>query len=187
MGWADDEADMEAATTGSPAGLLSAVTLQLRALSTHDRALVDGFVAADPHYTRTSFGHDPSSQDVDALLGGAPEGAPAGAYRVLGAFLGAGTLVGVVQSVHRWSTPISCYIGLLQVHPAHRGHGIGTSLLAVTEQVARTQECRQLLLAVIAGNTDARAFWHRQGFHLLTPHRTRAADPLDPVLMHKPL
>lgn len=164
-----------------------AVALRLRTLTAEDRARLERFVVEDPVYTRISFGQEPSSRDVDAILGGSPEGARPGAHLVLGAFLGTGALAGVVQSVYRWPTPVSCYIGLLQVHPAHRGQGIGARLLAVTEQSARAQGCRQLLLAVIAGNTDARAFWHRQGFHLLTPGKARAADPLEPVLVHKPL
>jgi GNAT superfamily N-acetyltransferase len=53
---------------------------------------------------------------------------------------------------------VSCYIGYLQIHPAHRGQGIGTRLPAVTERAAQAKDCRQSLLGVIAGNIDAHAF-----------------------------
>lgn len=160
---------------------------QLRRMSARDRPLLEQFVMDDPAYTRISFGQEPSTRDVEALLGTAPDGAGPEAQQVWGTFSDTGILVGVVQSVHRWPTPVSCYIGLLQVHPAHRGQGIGTGLLVVTEQAARAHGCRQLLLSVITGNTSARAFWYRQGFDLLTPHRARTAGPREPVLMHRPL
>ncbi|WP_387744978.1 GNAT family N-acetyltransferase [Kocuria nitroreducens] len=131
----------------------------------------------DLAYTRTSFGPEPSSRDVDALLGAGSGGARPGVQQVLAAFSATGILIGVVQSVNRWPTPVSCYIGVLPVHPTHRRQGIGTRLLIITEQAGLAHGCRQLLLSVIAGNTGARAFWHRQGFHLLTPHRARTAGP----------
>lgn len=184
---ADDGVNMGPESRRSPAGVPSTVALELRRMSARDRPLLEQFVMDDPAYTRISFGQEPSSRDVDALLGAGPDGARPGAQQVVGAFSGTGILVGVVQSVNRWPTPVSCYIGLLQVHPAHRGQGIGTRLLAATEQTARAQECRQLLLSVITRNTGARTFWHRQGFHLLTPHRARTVGPCEPVLMHRPL
>jgi GNAT superfamily N-acetyltransferase len=161
--------------------------LTLRSLSTDDRMLLEDFVRDDPDYTRTNFDEDPSPQDVDSLLNGAPKDADPDSYRVLGAFAPDGILVGVLQSVDGWPTAVSCYLGLLQVHPAHRGQGVATALLATIERTARSMGRRQLLLSVIARNTDARAFWHRQGFHMLTPQKAGAAAPLDPVVMHKPL
>lgn len=62
---------------------------------------------------------------------------------------------------------------------AHRGQGVATALPATVERTARSTGRRQLLLSVIARNTGARAFWHRQGIHMLTPQEAGAAAPLD--------
>lgn len=83
--------------TPSQWGSGRAVALRLCTPTAEDRALLAQFVAEGPVHTRAGFGQEPSSRDVEAVLGGAPEGALPGAHRVLGAFLGTGALAGVVQ------------------------------------------------------------------------------------------
>lgn len=45
--------------------------------------LLEECVRDDPDCTRTAFDQDPSPQDVDSLLNGAPEDADPDSYRVL--------------------------------------------------------------------------------------------------------
>ncbi|WP_053005059.1 GNAT family N-acetyltransferase [Kocuria sp. SM24M-10] len=170
-----------------PAPRALAVAPRLRPVTAQDRALIEDLVLDDPAYTRTSFDQLPSIRDVDAILDGGPGNAGSGAHQVLGAFSEDGVLLGVAQAVHRWPSTVSCYLGLLQVRPAHRGRGLGATLLAATEDTARARGCRQVLLSVIARNRSGRAFWHHHGFLLLHPQAARAAAPLSPLLMHKPL
>jgi hypothetical protein len=43
------------------------------------------------------------------------------------------------------------------------------------------------MLAVIARNEPARAFWERLGFQWLAPQRARRAAPLEALVMHRPV
>lgn len=159
---------------------------ELRILAAADRAALVAFVLADPEHSRICFDRDPAPADADELLSGAPFGEDAEPPTLLGAFEGE-ELVGVVEWVIRWPTPATCYLGVLHVHPGHRLRGVATALLARAEEAARAEGCRQLMLSVISRNDPARAFWTRLGYAYLTPHRSRRAEPLDAVVMHRTL
>lgn len=50
------------------------------------------------------------------------------------------------------------------VHPAARGRGIGSRLLAAAEDVARRRGTRKLMLRVLSHNEVARRLYERHGF-----------------------
>lgn len=54
----------------------------------------------------------------------------------------------------------------LYVHPAHQRHGLGGRLIAHACDLARSQQCRALILAVNKGNAPALAAYHRHGFQV---------------------
>jgi len=159
----------------------------MRTLTAGDRAVIAEFLLSDPAHTRICFDRDPVAEDADDLLSSAAYGPGPHAHALVGAFDEGGTLVGLLDWVARWPTPASGYVGLLQVRPGRRGAGIGTALLAHAQDAARAQGCRQLMLSVIARHREARTFWCRQGFQLLSAHRERTAGPLEAVVMHRPI
>lgn len=161
--------------------------LRLRPLTTEDRAAIAEFVLNDPDHTRTCFDREPSPADADDLLSSAAYGSGDVAPTLLGAFDADGALVGLIDWACRWPTPATGYIGLLQVRPGHRRQGVATALLAHAQEAAAAAGCRQLMLAVIARNEPARAFWERLGFQWLAPQRARRAAPLEAVVMHRPI
>ena len=52
----------------------------------------------------------------------------------------------------------------LVVHAEHRGHGVGQSLLAAAQQLARERGCCKVTLEVLSGNALALASYARFGF-----------------------
>lgn len=142
---------------------------------------------SDPEHTRICFDRAPFPEDADDLLSSAAFGAGGAAHTLVGAFDEDGTMVGLADWACRWPTPATCYIGLLQVRPGHRRKGVATALLAHAREAALAGGCRQLMLAVIARNGPARAFWERLGFQWLTPRRAVRATPLEAVVMHRPI
>jgi GNAT superfamily N-acetyltransferase len=59
---------------------------------------------------------------------------------------------------HQW------YLGLFLVDPSHRGKGWGRAIYQAFERWLITQEARSILLAVVAPNKRAMAFWESNGF-----------------------
>jgi GNAT superfamily N-acetyltransferase len=161
--------------------------LRLRPLTAEDRAAIAEFVLNDPDHTRTCFDREPSPADADDLLSSAAYGSGDVTPTLLGAFDADGALVGLIDWACRWPTPATGYIGLLQVRPGHRRQGVATALLTHAQEAAAAAGCRQLMLAVIARNEPARAFWERLGFQWLAPQRARRATPLEAVVMHRPI
>jgi ribosomal protein S18 acetylase RimI-like enzyme len=69
--------------------------------------------------------------------------------------------------------------GLLEnvyVAPGRRGEGVGSALLAAAEERLRERGCEVFYLEVLAGNDDARRFYHRHGYE---PHRVQLERPAD--------
>jgi len=56
------------------------------------------------------------------------------------------------------------YPSLFAVAAAHEGQGVGRALLAHAERWAREHGCALLTLAVLPGNTRARALYEAAGF-----------------------
>lgn len=60
--------------------------------------------------------------------------------------------------------PGSYYVNVLAVEPAHRGSGVGTTLLKRAEELGREAGCAGLSLIVSDGNPGARRLYERFGF-----------------------
>ena len=58
----------------------------------------------------------------------------------------------------------NCHLADLAVAAAHEGQGVGRALLAHAERWAREHGCALLTLAVLPGNTRARALYEAAGF-----------------------
>ncbi len=89
-----------------------------------------------------------------------------------------------------------CFLGfstfaarpLLNIHdlavlPQHRGHGIGTALLAAVERSAREAGCCKVTLEVRVDNPGARSLYRRSGFGDFAP----SDQPVQTVFLEKKL
>ena len=76
-----------------------------------------------------------------------------------------GNPVGRVTTALRHDDGPSLHVVEIIVVAAARGHGIGTAVMTLLDDVARTQGARRLTLSVMTGNHGARRFYGRLGFH----------------------
>ena len=91
-------------------------------------------------------------------------------------------LVAVLQVCSEAPAPGVWHLGLLMVHPAHRGQGLARRLVAALEAWALQSGARWLRLGVVAGNEPAERFWCRQGFRELRRRVSQGAgQPPGPV------
>ncbi len=83
-----------------------------------------------------------------------------------------GGLVAIGDLAYGYPDPDDAYLGLLLLVPESRGRGLGETIFAEVQRIARLHGASRLLVGVIEANTRARAFWERQGFTL-----TRTSGP----------
>lgn len=123
------------------------------------------FLADDGGYTRRVFGRPPSPKDAVAVLERVPPTVDRSAKITLGLWR-ADYLVAVADLVVGHPSPEVAFVGLLQVHPEHRGQGAGRALHhAILERVRTRPGITRLRLAVVATNADAAdPFWWAVGY-----------------------
>lgn len=145
----------------SPPGLL------LEPLGTGDIEELQGLLESDPDYAERVTGGPPGPSDAMSTLLERPEGIPEENKVVLGARSAENRLVGVIDLVRGYPDRGTVFIGLLLVHRAERGHGVGSDILgAAAHRVRETwPEAERWRLAVVDTNVEvAGPFWDQAGF-----------------------
>jgi len=66
----------------------------------------------------------------------------------------------------------SCYLGMLTVDPSRQAGGIGKSVMARTEEIAREWGCPRMRMTVISVRAELIAYYERRGYV-----RTGATEP----------
>ena len=95
---------------------------------------------------------------------------------------GSDRLIAVLQVSSEAPAPGVWHLGLLMVHPAHRGRGLARRLMAALEAWALQSGAGWLRLGVVAGNEPAERFWCGQGFRELRTRLSQGAgQPPVPV------
>ncbi|MBE1515472.1 ribosomal-protein-alanine N-acetyltransferase [Nesterenkonia halotolerans] len=75
----------------------------------------------------------------------------------------------------------------LAVAPEMQGHGLGTRLLGLIVEAARTRGAEQVLLEVRADNPGAQALYRREGFEPIHTRPRYYPDGQDALIMRRPL
>ena len=75
-----------------------------------------------------------------------------------------GAWVGVIDLVRDFPEAGEWFLGLLLLHPSHRGHGHGAAVYQALADWAQGHGAAALRLGVVSQNTAALRFWQRQGF-----------------------
>ena len=79
------------------------------------------------------------------------------------------------------------YVGRLAVDPEWQGHGLGTRLMGVVEEMARAQGFRRMSLGVRLALTGNRALFEKLGFRLHSEERHPGFAEPTYIFMHKEL
>jgi RimJ/RimL family protein N-acetyltransferase len=138
--------------------------LTLRELGAGDEDELQALLESDPDYTVRVTGYPPGPSDALSLLMVRPESVPESHKVVLGVFDGA-ELVAVVDLLRGYPEPSCVFIGLLLVHGARQGSGVGAAAMAAVERyAAQWPEARRFRLAVVDTNAAVLGFWRRIGF-----------------------
>src|SRR5882757_3671504 len=140
--------------------------MKLTAISPYDVAPVQALIESDPGYTERITGYPPGPADAQSLLMMRPDGLPEDAKVVLGVWE-EDQLVAVVDLLRGYPNDHTAFVGLLEVHGAHQGRGVGAAAYRMVERYVGTSfpEVRTLRLAVVDSNAErAAGFWIRQGF-----------------------
>ncbi|MFE0640645.1 GNAT family N-acetyltransferase [Streptomyces sp. NPDC058877] len=135
------------------------------------------FIARHLHHDRAVVALDPDDGHVTGVagyqLGG--RGLTGGGVRdVLSAY---GPLRGlprlaVLALLERTAEPGELVMDGIAVHPAHRGAGIGTLLLAEIGEIAAAHGCSRVRLDVIDVNPRAKALYERHGYTAVHTEQT---------------
>jgi ribosomal protein S18 acetylase RimI-like enzyme len=74
-------------------------------------------------------------------------------------------------------TETQLYLGMLTVLPALQGSGIGKKLLEASEQYAREQGCRKIVMTVISVRHELIAWYERKGYRTTGEKSPFPKDP----------
>jgi len=128
-----------------------------------DRESVAAFFERAADYVLLETGSPPNDGTVVDFFTDRPPTVDDENVHHLGTHDGA-DLLGITSVIFGFPEPDDCYIGLLLVSPAARGHGLGARLLTHVKTLARGKGANRLLVAVLDVNPKGRAFWEREGF-----------------------
>lgn len=82
------------------------------------------------------------------------------------------------------------YIGMLAVHPAQQGKGLGRQLMSFAESELRSRGCTRLQLRIVSLRPELLDFYHRQGYRetgtTTYPFPEKVSQPIHFVNMEKP-
>jgi len=157
--------------------------MRLQEIAAGDVDAVQELIESDPGYTERITGYPPGAADAQSLLMMRPEGLAQEAKVVLGVRDG-DQLVAVVDLLRGYPNAHTGFIGLLEVHGAHQGKGVGRTAYELVERYVGENwpEIRIMRLAVVDTNAAAATpFWVRQGFEATGEAKPYRYDKLESV------
>jgi ribosomal protein S18 acetylase RimI-like enzyme len=92
------------------------------------------------------------------------------------------TIVGFI--ITEEDAPLA-HILTLDVAESHRRHGVGTQLLARSEQELSTREVCEITLEASVENAAGLAFWQRHGYRTVAIHKRYYLNRIDAYEMRK--
>lgn len=137
----------------------------IRDLEQGDVDALQELIESYPAYAERVTGHPPGPSDaLSALISVPPDFDPAG-KRGIGLWED-GVLIAFADALFGWPDPSTAHIGLLLVHGAHHGQGVGRRLHeAVLERVRQETNAKQMRLGIVERiAAHAVPFWTALGY-----------------------
>jgi GNAT superfamily N-acetyltransferase len=141
------------------------VATEIRDLEQDDVDALQELIESFPTYAERITGHPPGPSDaLSALISVPPDFDPSG-KRGIGLWED-GVLIAFADVLFGWPDPSTAYIGLLIVHGARQGQGVGRRLHdAVLERVRRETGAERVRLGIVERNAEqAEPFWRALGY-----------------------
>jgi GNAT superfamily N-acetyltransferase len=131
-----------------------------RRLTAADAPVLQALLQASSAYFRAADGRTPDRRAAADLLAEADADEDVDLW---GVFEGSGQLA-LLHLCRPLDAPDAVAVVLLLLHPAQRGRGLGTRVVAALVAAARAAHVPELTLGVQGHNPEAEAFWRAQGF-----------------------
>lgn len=141
------------------------MTTVIRDLEQGEVDALQGLIESFPAYAERITGHPPGPSDaLSALISVPPDFDPAG-KRGIGLWED-GVLIAFADVLLGWPDPSTAHVGLLLVHGAHHGQGVGRRLHeAVLGRVRQETTAMQMRLGIVERNAaHAEPFWIALGY-----------------------
>lgn len=144
-----------------------AVWSELSPEQDRDVEALQALLESAPDYSRRITGNDPRPSDSREVLEALPPGFDSRCKLDIGLWGEyPDQLIGFADVLHGWPRSHVAHIGLLVVHAAHRGRGIGSQLHdGVVERAVHWGDVDVLRLGIVATNAAvAEPFWQALGY-----------------------
>ncbi len=138
-----------------------------RYLDEGDRAALQKLLEDASDYALIVTGEAAGADDALGLLSELPPQKTAEDKLVVGLFTQAGELIGVADVVRDYPAPAGWWIGLLLLHPARRGQGLGRQVYFALEGWAAGLGATEIGIGVVERNEKALRFWQGVGFAIV--------------------
>lgn len=129
-----------------------------------DRDAVAALWVACEDYAMLVSGEPPRRAEGEGFLAAAPPDRALVTMLKLGLFRADGRLAGIADVARDYPEPGTWHVGLVLVHPASRGRGLGRALVQRIEDAAADARAARLRLLVLEENERALDFWRGLGF-----------------------
>jgi GNAT superfamily N-acetyltransferase len=129
-----------------------------------DIAAIQTLLEACDDYSTLVTGRATAPGDGAEVLADLPAGKELEDKFVLGLLNTQGEMVGLLDAVRAYPDPGVWFIGLMLIHPAQRGSGLGEHWLNAFEAWVVPQGAEAIMLGVLEENQKALRFWLRCGF-----------------------
>lgn len=141
------------------------MTRHFRDLGTGDVAALQSLLESVPDYATRITGYPPGPSDALSALMALPPGFDATGKHAMGLWDGT-ELVAFADVLFGYPDRSVLYIGLLVVHGAHQGTGLGRGLHdAILDRASTAGTVERIRLGIVATNAAvAQPFWQRLGY-----------------------
>lgn len=136
----------------------------LKGLSEKNQKEIEEFFTQASDYAIFESGKSQPDSEARNLLNDLPDGKEKGDKIVLGIFGENAELIGVIDLIKNFPTQGEWMLGLLDLIPAVRKHGLGKKVHQDLVNLAKSEGATSLRIGVLQGNGAALRFWSSLGY-----------------------
>ena len=136
----------------------------IKILNIDDENIVQDLCEECPDYFQIVKNEQPGKDAGHEILTDLPPGKNISDKSVFGCFDAGNKLIAVADLVNGWKDEDEWTIGLLLIHPAERGQGLGKTIHEFIKNFAKDNGAKKMRIGVVEQNIKAINFWTKQGY-----------------------